>query len=82
MAIVFDSFESWKEECNNKQISLFQAVIDFEVSQKGNSEDRIWQGLSEAYDVMKNANVENDFNRFEAHLNKQFVRPNYLKEVI
>ncbi len=55
MAIVFDSFESWKEECNNKQISLFQAVIDFEVSQKGNSEDRIWQGLSEAYDVMKNA---------------------------
>ena len=55
MAIVFDSFESWKEECNHQGISLFQAVIDFEVSQKGNSEEGIWQGLSEAYEVMKNA---------------------------
>ena len=34
------------------------------------------------YDVMKNADVESDFNRFQAHLNKQFARPNYLKEVI
>lgn len=55
MAIVFDSFESWKEECEKQGIPLFQAVLDFETSQKGKTEEVIWNGLDEAYNVMKDA---------------------------
>lgn len=55
MAIVFDSFESWKDECEKQEIPLFQAVLDFETSQKGKTEEIIWDGLDEAYLVMKDA---------------------------
>ena len=55
MAIVFDSFESWKEESEKQSIPLFQAVLDFEISQRGKSEESIWNGLEEAYNVMKDA---------------------------
>ncbi|MEQ8426328.1 MAG: NAD(P)H-dependent oxidoreductase [Gammaproteobacteria bacterium] len=34
------------------------------------------------YDVMKNADIENDFTRFDAHLEKVFGKPNHLKRVI
>ena len=55
MAIVFDSFESWKQVCEEQGIPLFQVVLDFEVAQRGKSEEVIWSGLAEAYDVMKDA---------------------------
>lgn len=55
MAIVFDSFSTWKKECNKADTSIYQAVIDFEVSQKGKSTDEIWDGLAQAYQVMKEA---------------------------
>ncbi|MEM0939602.1 MAG: L-serine ammonia-lyase, iron-sulfur-dependent, subunit alpha [Bacteroidota bacterium] len=61
MVILFDSFDSWKKESEKKEVPLFKVVIDFEVSQKGKKEDEIWEGLAQAYRVMKDA-VHSGFN--------------------
>ena len=37
------------------KVSIFQPVIDYEVEQRQAEEDQIWQGLSKAYQVMKEA---------------------------
>ncbi len=55
MAILFDSFSTWKKECEENKTPLYQPVIDFEISQKGANEKEIWEGLAEAYGVMKDA---------------------------
>ncbi|MBC6401541.1 MAG: L-serine ammonia-lyase, iron-sulfur-dependent, subunit alpha [Ekhidna sp.] len=55
MSVLFDSFESWKKECEENKITLFKPVLDFEVSQKRRSEEEIWEGLKQAYQVMKDA---------------------------
>jgi L-serine dehydratase len=55
MAFLFDSFEGWKKHCQEKNISIIQAVIDYEVDQKGRTEQQIWDGLSKAWEVMKDA---------------------------
>lgn len=55
MAILFDSFEAWKKECESRNIPLYQPVLEFEVNQKGSSEETIWQGVEQAYEVMKEA---------------------------
>jgi L-serine dehydratase len=55
MSFLFDSFVGWKSYCEKNQISLHQAVIDFEISQKNVVEEDIFLGLQRAYDVMKEA---------------------------
>ncbi|MCH7402810.1 L-serine ammonia-lyase, iron-sulfur-dependent, subunit alpha [Belliella kenyensis] len=55
MSFLFDSFKGWKKYCEEQQESLFQSVIAYEVTQKGKDEAAIWQGLQQAYDVMKEA---------------------------
>ena len=55
MAILFESFESWKEECTKEKVPLYQPVLDFEINQKSKGEAVIWSGLQEAYEVMKEA---------------------------
>ena len=55
MAILFDSFSSWKEECTKKDIPLYRPVLEFEISQKGKVEKQIWEGVAAAYEVMKDA---------------------------
>lgn len=55
MRFLFDSFVGWKSHCEKNQISLHQAVIDYEISQKNGFEEEIWMGLQRAYDVMKDA---------------------------
>jgi len=55
MRFLFDSFVGWKSHCENHHISLHQAVIDFEISQKNGLEEDIWLGLQNAYSVMKDA---------------------------
>ena len=57
MALLFDDFQSWKKECEDKNIPLFQAVLDFEIEQKGKSEEVIWEGVQNAFQVMKEAVV-------------------------
>ena len=55
MPFLFDSFVGWKSHCEKNQISLHQAVIDYEISQKNGIEEEILMGLQKAYNVMKEA---------------------------
>lgn len=55
MAFLFDSFEGWKNHCEEENISVIQAVLDYEKEQKGRTEQQIWDGLSKAWVVMKDA---------------------------
>jgi len=55
MSFLFDSFEGWRDNCDRQNISLVQAVLDYEIEQKGRTEQQIWDGLSRAWEVMKDA---------------------------
>ncbi len=55
MSYLFNSFAGWKQYCLDKELNLFEVVIEYEVSQKGKSEQVIWDGLLAAYQVMKDA---------------------------
>lgn len=55
MAFLFDSFEGWKKQCEEENISIIQVVLDYEKEQKGRTEQQIWDGLSRAWVVMKDA---------------------------
>ena len=55
MKVQFKSFSEWLNFCDKEDIPLWQPVLTFEVNQKGRSEEEIWQGLSAAYEVMKDA---------------------------
>jgi len=55
MAFLFDDFKSWKTYCEEKRLSFFQPVLEYEVEQKNGKEDAIWTGLEQAYQVMKEA---------------------------
>jgi len=55
MAFLFDSFEGWKKHCTQQNISVVQAVVDYEKEQKGRTEQQIWEGLGKAWEVMKDA---------------------------
>lgn len=52
---LFESFAQWKASCAENKKPLFQPVIDFEKAQKGAKESEIWEGVKNAYDVMKAA---------------------------
>ncbi len=55
MAILFDSFQEWKDYTAAQNCELWQPVLDYEMEQKGRSEAEIWQKLEQAYAVMKDA---------------------------
>ena len=55
MSFLFNDFAGWKQYCKEKQLNLYEVVLDYEVKQKGKSEKEIWDGLANAYGVMKNA---------------------------
>ena len=55
MAVQFKSFEEWKKECESKKLALWEPVMGFEETQKERTKKKIWQGLEEAYKVMKEA---------------------------
>lgn len=55
MCFLFEDFRGWKKYCEEKEMPLYQAVIEYEVSEKGATEDQIWDGLANAYQVMKEA---------------------------
>ena len=55
MTLLFNNFKSWKSHCDKEQVPLYQPVIRYEIEQKGRSEKQIWEGLSRAYEVMKEA---------------------------
>lgn len=55
MSFLFESFSGWKSYCENHEVNLHESVLNYEISQKDISEQEIWDGLSKAYSVMKEA---------------------------
>jgi L-serine dehydratase len=55
MAFLFDSFEGWRKHCEQNNVSLVGAVLAYEQEQNGRNEKQIWDGLSIAWGVMKDA---------------------------
>jgi len=55
MAFLFDSFESWKNYCHSSGQTLVEVVLEYEREQKGRSNAAIYEGLSRAWEVMKDA---------------------------
>ena len=55
MSLHFDNFSDWQAHCHTTGVPLWQAVLDYEVEQKGKTEAAIWQGLEAAYAVMRDA---------------------------
>ena len=55
MSILFENFSSWKKYCEDKQMASFMPVLEYEIDQKGRSENEIWEGLAKALQVMKEA---------------------------
>ncbi|HCR53792.1 MAG TPA: serine dehydratase, partial [Cytophagales bacterium] len=51
MSFLFDSFEGWKKHCETKNVSLVQAVVEYEIKQKGRTEEKIWETLGHAWEV-------------------------------
>lgn len=61
MALLFDNFKEWKVYSEKRGEPLYQAVLEFEINQKGRTEDEIFAGIQNAFDVMKEA-VESGLN--------------------
>jgi L-serine dehydratase len=55
MAFLFETFAAWKEYASEKNKSLADVVLEYEIDQKGRTEAQIWDGLSKAWEVMKDA---------------------------
>ncbi|MBT1704289.1 L-serine ammonia-lyase, iron-sulfur-dependent, subunit alpha [Chryseosolibacter indicus] len=55
MAFLFETFDGWRNYCKEKNLSLAEVVMEYECEQKGRTKEQIWEGLSRAWDVMKDA---------------------------
>ena len=55
MSFLFESFSGWKKYAEEHSLSLVDVVLEYEVSQKGATQEQIWQGIQQAYQVMKDA---------------------------
>jgi len=55
MSYLFENFVGWKAYCEEKQVPLYAPVLEYEIAQRGTTEDAIWSGLMKAYTVMKDA---------------------------
>lgn len=67
MSILFDSFEEWRSYCSEEDKLLYEPVLRYEKEQKGKSEEEIWTGLAQAYQVMREAvqtGLTKDMNSF------------------
>ena len=55
MALLFDNFEDWREYSEEKKEPLYRAVLEFEINQRGKTEKEIFEGIQNAFQVMKEA---------------------------
>ncbi len=72
MSVQFKSFDEWKLECESKDLVLWEPVMEFEKKQKDRTEEEIWQGLGDAYSVMKEAvqkGLTEDMKSFSGMIN-------------
>lgn len=55
MSLLFNDFKSWEKHCAETGELLYQPVLEYEIEQKGRTEEFIWENLAKAYEVMKDA---------------------------
>jgi L-serine dehydratase len=55
MAFFFDSFAGWKDYATLNKQSLWEVVLEYERTQKNRTDTQIWDGLAQAWTVMKDA---------------------------
>jgi L-serine dehydratase len=55
MSYLFTDFKGWKAYCQQKGMKLYEPVLEYEIKQKGREEAAIWEGIAEAYQVMREA---------------------------
>ena len=55
MSFLFDSFDGWKNYCEQHQLSLSDSVLEYEQVQKGRVREDTINGLKNAWQVMKEA---------------------------
>ncbi len=55
MSLLFNDFKSWEKHCADTGEPLYQPVLDYEVEQKGRTEEFIWENIGKAYGVMQDA---------------------------
>ncbi|AWW30313.1 L-serine ammonia-lyase, iron-sulfur-dependent, subunit alpha [Echinicola strongylocentroti] len=55
MSYLFETFQGWKAYCEKNEVPLYGPVLEYEMEQRGKSESSIWEGLLQAYRVMKDA---------------------------
>ena len=55
MAFLFDTFTNWQKYCEEKNLSLVDSVIQYEVEQRSADREAILKGMRNAYQVMKEA---------------------------
>lgn len=70
--ILFDSFQEWKTYSESRNEPLWQAVLTYEMEQKGRDEAFIWEKLAQAYAVMTDAvrtGLERDMTSISGMIN-------------
>ena len=55
MSFLFESFEGWRNYCEQHKLSLSDSVLEYEHAQKGRSREDTIIGLRNAWQVMKEA---------------------------
>jgi L-serine dehydratase len=55
MSLLFNDFASWQKHCEHTGEPLYQPVLDYEIEQKGRTEEVIWKTMAHAYAVMQDA---------------------------
>lgn len=72
MSLLFNDFAEWKAYCEERDAPLFGPVLEYEKEQKGRSEKEIWDGLNNAYSVMKkavNTGLNEDMHSYSGMIN-------------
>jgi L-serine dehydratase len=55
MSLLFNDFASWQKHCEETNQPLYQPVLEYEIEQKGRTEELIWETMARAYAVMQDA---------------------------
>ncbi|HSI89468.1 MAG TPA: hypothetical protein VK927_00055, partial [Adhaeribacter sp.] len=55
MSLLFNDFASWQKYCEENDQPLYKPVLDYEIEQKGRTEELIWETIGKAYAVMQDA---------------------------
>ena len=55
MGLLFNDFKSWDALVTEQGMPLYQPVLEYEMTQRGKAESKIWEGLAQAWEVMQEA---------------------------